>query len=112
MKLNTRVQLTLLYGGLFFTMGLALLGATYLHVSDVLVDTRLRMAGAADVVPNHAILASVNAAGGFVVSASVVERRGRRRGLQGRGAVDDRGGEVPQGGQQPRIFGRVGFVQA
>ncbi|MFG6190801.1 sensor histidine kinase [Nonomuraea sp. JJY05] len=57
MKLNTRVQLTLLYGGLFFTMGLLLLGATYLLVSDVLVDTRLRMAGAADVVPNHAILA-------------------------------------------------------
>lgn len=66
MKLNTRVQLTLLYGGLFFTMGLALLGAAYLQVSDVLVDTRPRVAGAADVVPNHAIPAP-NGSSVFVV---------------------------------------------
>ncbi|MER5620907.1 HAMP domain-containing sensor histidine kinase [Streptosporangium sp. NPDC002544] len=56
MKLSVRLRLTLLYSGIFFVVGLLLLGISYMIVRGILDDTRLRLQAAPEFVPNHAIL--------------------------------------------------------
>lgn len=56
MKLSVRLRLTLLYSGIFFVVGLLLLGISYMIVRGILDDTRLRLQAAPEFVPNHVIL--------------------------------------------------------
>ncbi|MEW9554583.1 sensor histidine kinase [Nonomuraea sp. NPDC050783] len=56
MKFSVRLRLTLLYSGIFFVVGLLLLGLSYMIVRGILDDTRLRLQAAPEFVPNHAIL--------------------------------------------------------